>query len=362
MERRHQSASRVLPLRQVAERWGVPLDDAVAAAARRFPLRFPADYLDLVPPAGDRDIVRLIGWPDREEVLPDPDGIADPVGERALVSHPLVIRKYDDRVILLLTSRCHFYCRFCFRAGHRQDPSLDEVRVAIEAIAREERPVREVILSGGDPLVLSDTFLAEVLRALGEVRSLETIRIHTRAPVHEPRRVTEDLVAMLADAAPVPIWVAIHITHPRELHALFDRAVGLLRDSGIPLLSQTVLLGGVNDDARTLAELFTGIYRRGIKPYYLHHPDRVPGTARFRVSIDEGRQIVRVVRGLVPGPAMPFYVLDLPDGRGKVPVDWLVRVDRQTWRVDRGNGAVSTYVEPLHSSLQEDPTAEDRTP
>jgi lysine 2,3-aminomutase len=320
------------------------LDERAREAARRFPLRFPRDYLESVADGGPDDLVRAIGWPHPEEVGADPGGLEDPVGEKPLATHPLVLRKYPDRAILLTTSRCHFYCRFCFRAGHRQDPTIAEVREAL-ATLRNDPELFEIILSGGDPLVLTDAFLGEILAELRGLPQLGAIRIHTRAPVHEPSRVTAELVDTLVQASPHAPRVAVHVTHPRELTTAFDRALSLMREGGLPLRSQTVLLRGVNDEVETLAALFKGLYARRVEPYYLHHPDRVPGTQRFRMGIEEGRAIARALRARLPGPAMPAYVLDLPDGRGKVPVDWLERESPERWRVTRADGSVSFYDE-----------------
>ncbi|MDQ7087599.1 MAG: lysine 2,3-aminomutase, partial [Acidobacteriota bacterium] len=168
-------------------------------------------------------------------------------------------------------------------------------------------------------------------------------RLHTRAPIHQPDRITGDLAAWLGGARPGPVWTVIHATHPRELRETSDRAFRTLMRHGVPLLAQSVLLAGVNDDAAVLAELFGGLYERGVKPYYLHHPDRVAGTRRFRLPIARGLQIVRRLREALPGPAMPTYVLDPPDGGGKVPVSWLEPVGPGRWRVPRPGGRETYY-------------------
>ncbi len=358
MNRRHHSGAGALPLAEVAQRLRVSVDSDVLAAARRLPMRFPRIYLDLLAESGAEDLVRRIGWPDPEETAPDPGGLDDPVGERGSTGSPLVLRKYADRVILLVTSRCHFYCRFCFRSGMTLEPTLEEIERAVATIIDLARTgVREVILSGGDPFVLSDAFLAQVLSLLGGVPGLSTIRVHTRAPVHQPDRVTPGLASRLVEASPARVWVVLHVTHPAELHRGFDEAVAHLRRAGIGLLSQSVLLAGVNDDPLVLAALFRGLYERGVKPYYLHHPDRVRGTARFALPIERGRTLVRRLRGLVPGPAMPAYVVDLPDGSGKVPVDWLEADGPGAWRVERPDGGSLRYEERPAVPMPEEPSA-----
>ncbi len=333
--------ARALPLAEAARRLGVALDPSARAAARRLPLRFPAPYAALVRPEDPHDPIRRIAWPDPEELAPDPGAFADPVGEDALHPHPALVRKYPDRALLLLTSRCHFYCRFCFRAGHGADPSEGDVNAAIELLARDPL-VREVILSGGDPLVLPDAALARVLRRLARIPSLERVRLHTRAPVHDPARVTAALARTLAAASPAPLRVVLHATHPRELTADFEGAVARLRAAGFPVLDQSVLLRGVNADVETLAALFEGLAARGVAPYYLHHPDRIAGTARFRVGIEDGLALWGALRARVAAEALPRYVLDLPDGSGKVDVEALERVDARRWRVAH-RGRVSIY-------------------
>jgi len=320
-------------------------------------VRFPRSYLDLARPGDPDDPVRRIGWPDAEEIRDDPEAIADPVGEDRLRLHPLLLRKYPDRALLLVTARCHFYCRFCFRAGAQREPGPGEVEEAIAVLgaAPSAAGVREVILSGGDPLVLADARLAEILQALAALPRLERIRIHTRAPVHDPDRVTPALVRTLREASPRPLRVAVHTSHPRELTPAFDRAVALLRGAGIPLLNQTVLLRGVNADARVLAELFAGLAARGVHPYYLHHPDRVAGAARFRVTIEQGLAIDGELRGLLPREELPAYVLDLPDGSGKVPVASLERAGPRLWRWRGDGGGESLYEDIERGSAWRDP-------
>lgn len=336
------AGSAALPLATAAAHLGVVVDEVTRQAARRLPLRFPAEYLELAGKNDPSDPIRQMAWPAAEELSADPEAIVDPVGENALKQERFIVQKHPDRALLLVTTRCHFYCRFCFRAGQQLDPSLADLEPAIARLA-EQSELREVILSGGDPFVLPDEALAAILDRLGMLRQLETVRIHTRAPVHDPARVTPGLVETLRRHSPRPLWIALHTSHPRELRPTFDSAVQRLRAGGFGLLNQTVLLRGVNDHPAILAQLFTGLYARGIKPYYLHHPDRVAGAARFRVTIARGLRLQRELRSLVPGPALPVYVIDLPDGSGKIPVEWLTTVEEGVYHYRHSAGPVSTY-------------------
>lgn len=334
--------ARAIPLQEAARRCGVAWEDWTGAAARRLPLRFPAGYLDLVDPADPADPIRRMAWPDPEEIDEDREAIDDPVGESRRRIGRFIIQKHPNRVILLVTQRCHFYCRFCFRAGAGSEPRRGQLVEAIKRLAGLPELV-EVILSGGDPLTLPDAVLGDLVERLNDLPQLKALRIHTRAPVHDPDRITPDLLAALSLGGPIKPWIVLHAAHPRELRPAFTEAVRLIQGAGLPLLNQTVLLKGVNADPETLAALFGGLYRLGVKPYYLHHPDRIAGTARFRVSIPEGQGIYRRLHGLVPGPALPAYVVDLPDGSGKVPVDWLEPVEEGLFRIVRPGGEVSLY-------------------
>ena len=253
--------------------------------------------------------------PDEAELKVDPGDLADPVGDEACSPLPWVVHKYPSRVLLLLTKRCHLYCRYCFRRTHdpsdSEDPTEAEWAAAV-AYARDSG-AEEVILSGGDPLAVRDERL---FRTIDELRPrIPVIRIHTRAPITKPSRVTPELVQALVERG--PIWVVVHCNHPRELAPDVTEALARLVDGGIPVLNQTVLLRGVNDDAEVLAELCRQLVRRRVFPYYLHHTDRVQGNAHLRVSFDEGRSIYAQLRTKVSGVALPRYVLDAPDGSGK---------------------------------------------
>jgi len=325
-----------VPLEEAARRLGHE-DTGWRDAARAFPVRWPAGYLALAEGPGG-EAIRRMGVPDPAELIPDPGDLADPVGERLRSAVPFVVQKHADRAILLVTARCHFYCRFCFRRsfpdGDHRDPTAAQLDAALEHLLGQPG-LREVILSGGDPLVLSDERLAAIVERVRRAPQVGTVRVHTRAPVHYPERVTDELVRVLAAAGPA--WVVVHFDHPSELRPEALAAVGRLVDAGIPVLNQNVLLAGINDDADVLAELYRGLYRARVKPYYLHHPDRAPGNARFRVSVRRGRDLVRELRRLLSGPALPSYVIDLPDGTGKVPVESLVEIAPGRWA--RADGA-----------------------
>lgn len=332
------AGSRAVPLREVLTRLGgspataVPdpeLAARVREAAGRFPVRWTRHYLELVDPADPADPIRRIALPDAAELVPGRLDLEDPVGERRVNPLPFVVRKHRDRAVLLVSSRCHVYCRFCFRRafpdGAHRDPSASELERALDYLV-DDGELREVILSGGDPLALPDAELARIIERLSASRHLRSLRLHTRAPVHDPARVTPRLAGTLACG--LPLWVVLHFNHAREIGPPTLAAADTLRGAGLPLLNQTVLLASVNDDAGRLEELCRGLLAARIKPYYLHHPDRVPGAAKFYVPLSRGLAIYRELRErLGGGPALPAYVIDLPDGSGKVPVETLDRAD-----------------------------------
>ena len=323
-EKRRFAGSPALATSEVARRLGLPgLDEARRSAAREFPVRFTDYYLGLVDPADPADPIRRIAFPEPAEIEADAFALDDPVGERGKSPVPFVVRKHPDRAILLVSSRCHVYCRFCFRRafpdGAHRDPRPAELDTAIDWLA-EQGDLREVILSGGDPLVLPDGELRRIVERLSSMPRLERLRVHTRAPVHDPTRVTPELAQALA--AGLPMWVVLHFDHPREVTREARAAIDVFVRAGLPVLNQSVLLAGVNDDAATLEALCRALVRARVKPYYLHHPDRVRGGGSFYVEIERGLALYRDLRGrLGGGLALPVYVIDLPDGSGKVPVE-----------------------------------------
>ncbi|MCP4809799.1 MAG: KamA family radical SAM protein [Proteobacteria bacterium] len=281
-----------------------------------FPVRVPRGWFDRSRPEADDALLRQ-AIPSPEELLPDGEGRVDPVGERSLKPHPWLVRKHDDRMLLLLTRRCHLYCRYCFRRndhGGPEDPSREELDEAL-ALARASG-ARELILSGGDPLAVRDDTLFRVLDAVRP--EVPVVRIHTRAPITAPRRVTDELVRGLRERAPV--WVLVHANHPRELTGDVVDALGRLVDAGLPVLNQSVLLAGVNDDVDVLAELSERLVELRVFPYYLHHTDAALGNAAFRVDAERGLALHDALARRVSGVALPRYVVDPPDGSGKIGV------------------------------------------
>jgi len=296
----------IAALEQVAARYAVALTPAMAA---------------LIDPADPRDPIAAQFVPAATELMITPEERADPIGDGAHEVSPGLIHRYPDRVLLKLVSSCAVYCRFCFRretVGQGEGLSPAALDAAL-AYVGDHPGVSEVIVSGGDPLVASPRRLRDLVAALAAVPHVAVVRFHTRVPVVAPERVSDELIAALK-ADGIAIWVAIHANHPRELTDDAHAALARLVDAGIPLVSQTVLLRGVNDDAETLAELMRAFVRARVKPYYLHHADLAPGTARFRTTIAEGQSLMKALRGRVSGLAQPTYVLDIPGGHGKVPV------------------------------------------
>jgi lysine 2,3-aminomutase len=298
---------------------------AGAAAAGRVAER----YAVAVTPAMARLIERADD-PIARQFLPDPDELrtragetADPTGDAAHSPIPGIVHRHGDRVLLAPLLACPVYCRFCFRR-ERVGPggkvlSRAELDAAINYIAA--RPaIWEVILTGGDPLMLSPRRLGALLARLDAIPHLAVVRIHSRVPVVDPSRVGGTLAAALAGRDKA-LWLGLHVNHPRELTPAALAAIRRLAEAGVGLLSQSVLLAGVNDDAATLEALFRALVRARVKPYYLHQLDPAPGTARFAVPIERGREIMAELRARASGLALPTYVVDLPGGRGKVPAE-----------------------------------------
>ena len=246
---------------------------------------------------------------------------SDPIGDLENLAAPRLTHRYKHRALLHLSSLCAVYCRFCFRKSHLNDEERTLYKDSLEpsfAYLEKTETIREVILTGGDPLSITDTALASLLERLSVIRHIRTVRIHTRMTVTLPSRVTPSLLDLLGRDWGFQIYISSHFNHPRELTPEASTALNGLRRAGITLLNQSVLLKGVNDSVECLHVLFQSLYEKGVIPFYLHHPDWTPGTFYFRPSIEEGRQLVSQLRGLLPGPALPDYVLDIPQGFGKI--------------------------------------------
>ena len=287
----------------------------------RFAVAVTPDMAALIDRSDPADPIAAQFVPTLAELLEAPEDRADPIGDDRWSPVPGIVHRYPDRVLLKPILLCPVYCRFCFRREvvGKKGAMLD--REALERALdyiRKRPQIWEVIVTGGDPFLLAPRRLAEIVRVLDQICHLCVIRFHTRVPVVDPRRITAALVAALA--VEKAVYVVIHANHPRELTAQMREAVLKLTRAGIPLLSQTVLLRGVNDNAAILEALFRGLVAMRVKPYYLHHPDLARGTSHFRVGISAGQHLANSLRGAVSGLCQPTYVLDIPGGYGKVPI------------------------------------------
>jgi lysine 2,3-aminomutase len=292
---------------------------ALDEVAARYAIAIPPALRDLIE-TPDGPIGRQF-IPTAAELLTAPHESADPVADEALSPVKGIVHRYPDRALLKPLLACPVYCRFCFRreqvgpdGGVLTEPELSTAYGYIAA----HPEIREVILTGGDPLILSPRRLADILHRLSAIPHVEVLRIHTRAPVADPALITDDLADALDIAA--PMFIALHANHARELTPAVTRALQKLQRRGIPILGQTVLLAGVNDSEAALGDLFRAMLRARIKPYYLHQLDAAPGTSHFHVPVERGREILKNLRGTISGTALPTYIHDRPGGLGKVPL------------------------------------------
>ena len=298
---------------------------AIARVAERYAIAIPPTLAHVLEGSDPSDPLRRQFVPTADELTTTPDEMSDPIGDAAHTPIKGIVHRYRDRVLLKPQHACPVYCRFCFRreavGPGKEALTAEELDAAIAYIAAHPE-IWEAILSGGEPLLLSARRLEDIAQRLSSIAHLGVVRIHTRAPIAIPERIDDDTIAALR----IPIdhgkatYVVVHCNHPRELTAPARAALARTVDAGIPVLAQTVLLKGVNDDAETLEALFRALVRARVKPYYLHHPDLAPGTSHFRVPLRDGQRLVSALRGPVSGLCQPTYVLDVPGGFGKVPV------------------------------------------
>ncbi len=289
--------------------------------AAQFSVAISKDMVELIDPSDPDDPIARQFVPSEAELDIDVNELTDPIGDEAHSPVRGIVHRYPDRVLLKVVEVCPVYCRFCFRReligpGHG---GLDAAALdAAIAYIAGNAGIWEVILTGGDPLILSPRRLADIMARLQAIDHVGVIRIHTRIPVVDPARITDGLVAALKGDK--PIYVLLHCNHPRELTPQARQACALLVDAGIPMLGQSVLLRGINDEAVVLTQLFRAMVESRVKPHYLHHGDHARGTGHFRATIAHGQKLMRELRGRVSGLCQPSYMLDIPGGAGKVPI------------------------------------------
>jgi lysine 2,3-aminomutase len=297
--------------------------EALEALTRRYALAITPSIESLIDRADPDDPIARQFVPRLDEFETRPEERADPIGDHAHSPVEGIVHRYPDRVLLKLVHVCPVYCRFCFRRemvgpGAGQTLAPEKLEAALAYVAGRPE-IWEVILTGGDPLVLSPRRIGQVIEAIARIPHVKIVRIHTRVPAVDPGRITPELVAALTGAR-LTVYVALHANHPRELGPEAASAIARFVDAGVPMVSQSVLLRGVNDDVETLAALMRRFVELRVKPYYLHQADLAPGTSHFRVDPAEGRALVTALRARVSGLCQPAYVLDIPGGYGKVPI------------------------------------------
>ncbi len=299
---------RAAELAPVADRYAVALTPAMSA---------------LIDPTDPADPIGLQFIPDARELEAHPAESSDPIGDHDKTVSPGLVHRYPDRVLLKLSGVCPVYCRFCFRRemvgpGAGTTLSASDCETALAYIAAHPA-IWEVVLTGGDPLILSARRIREVTEALAAIRHVKVLRWHTRVPVVAPERITPDLIAALKSTDQA-VYVAIHVNHARELTSRARTSLAALADAGIALVSQTVLLRGINDNVEALEALMRAFVECRVTPYYLHHGDLAPGTAHFRTTIAQGQKLMGELRARLSGLAQPTYVLDIPGAHGKIPI------------------------------------------
>lgn len=322
--------------------------DGIAGVAARYAVAITPDMVRLIDPSDPADPIAHQFVPRLEELAVDPSERSDPIGDLEKSPVKGLVHRYRDRVLLKIVGVCPVYCRFCFRremVGPDSAANLtqDDIEAAL-AYIQAHPEIWEVILTGGDPFMLSARRAAAITQALAAIPHVKVLRWHTRVPVVAPDLVTPEFVNALRSET-ATTFVGLHANHPRELTNEARAAIARLVDAGIPVVSQSVLLKGVNDNVDTLEALMRAFVEARVKPYYLHHGDLAPGTAHFRTTIGEGQALMRVLRQRLSGIALPTYVLDIPGAHGKVPAGplYIEEGPGENHRVTDPTGAIHDY-------------------
>lgn len=334
--------SRVLPLSEAEK-------SDIGTCLNAFRMAITPYYASLIDPNDPQDPIRMQAVPSIFETRPDKNDLADPLGEMEDSPVPHLVHRYPDRVLLLVTLQCSMYCRHCTRrrvVGEEDLPITEEALQKAVAYIRAHTEIRDVLVSGGDPLTMSTPKLERILSQLRAIEHVEIIRIGTRVPVVMPMRITPELTNMLKKYH--PLWINTHFNHPRELTPEAARACAAIVDAGIPLGNQTVLLKGINDDAETMKKLLLGLVKMRVRPYYLYQCDLSCGIGHFRTRVEVGVEIMHKLTGSISGYALPKYVIDAPGGGGKIPVayDYVVKKDDQEVILENYLGKRYRYPQP----------------
>jgi lysine 2,3-aminomutase len=323
----------------------------IKGAGDKLTMSIPPYWAALIDPANPACAIRLQSVPQAQEFETAPEEMLDPCGEEGSSTVKGLVHRYPDRVLFLVNEMCAMYCRYCTRSRMVGDGNhtlnLSTYEPALNYI-REHKEIRDVLISGGDPLTLADRTLEFLISSLKAIPHVEFVRIGTRIPVTMPQRVTPELLAMFKKYS--PIWMSIHFNHPSEVTPRVKHACNMIADHGIPMGSQTVLLRGVNDNPETMKKLFHELLKIRVRPYYIYQCDPIVGSKHFRTTVETGINIIQNLRGHTTGYAVPTYVIDGPGGGGKIPIapEYIVSHDNGRYVIKNYAGELYTYVDPIY--------------
>jgi lysine 2,3-aminomutase len=347
-----QLRNRVTTLKQLEQHLTLSEEEraGVLLSGNKLAMSITPHYFNLMDAADPGCPIRRQVIPRIEETWEDPDEMSDPCGEDSHMPVPGLVHRYPDRVLFLVTDRCASYCRYCTRSRVVSGVGEQELHTEFEAALRyleRHTEVRDVLLSGGDPLLFSDAKLDALLTRLRAIKHLEFIRIGSRVPIFLPQRITPELCRMLQKHH--PLWLSIHTNHPRELTTEVRDGLALLANHGVPLGNQSVLLRGVNDNAEVMKSLVHKLLMCRVRPYYLYQCDLIQGSSHLRTSVADGIEIIEQLRGHTTGYAIPQFVIDAPGGGGKVPLnpDYVLLRDEQRVLIRNYEGKTFEYPEPV---------------
>ncbi|WP_395753917.1 KamA family radical SAM protein [Prosthecobacter sp.] len=346
-----QLKNRITTLKQLEEHLTLTEEEraGVLLSGNKLAMAITPHYFNLIDPEDPGCPIRRQVIPRIEETWEDPDEMSDPCGEDSHMPVPGLVHRYPDRVLFLVTDRCASYCRYCTRSRVVSGVGEQELHTEFEAAFRyleRHTEVRDVLLSGGDPLLFSDAKLDALLTRLRAIKHIEFVRIGSRVPIFVPQRITPELCKMLQKHH--PLWLSIHTNHPRELTTEVRDALALLANHGVPLGNQSVLLRGVNDNAEIMKSLVQKLLMCRVRPYYLYQCDLIQGSSHLRTSVADGIDIIEQLRGHTTGYAVPQFVIDAPGGGGKVPLnpDYVLVRDEQRVVIRNYEGKTFEYPEP----------------